>query len=82
MMPPALKGAWVIHAGVVPGKADPRFTKRYEYTSKDAAADDAHRSDAEYQSIFAMRRVVALDYFAQVSMPHINNWASIQFTWY
>lgn len=79
----ALKAMWTVSAGVIPGKALPEFERSYSYTSEDDAADKAANSDKNpaYHSIFAKRRAEAIDYYLQVSLPQLNNWATIEFIW-
>jgi hypothetical protein len=82
-MPLALKASWEVTAGVLPGVADTKLTKRYEYTSADYEADTApHSGELSFHSKFARVRAEALDYYIQVSMPNLNNWANVRFTWY
>jgi hypothetical protein len=78
----ALKASWEVRAGLIPGQPRPEFTRRFHYTSEDRAEDEKHGSEMSYHADFAKMRAVALDYFMQVSMPALNNWAEITFLWY
>jgi hypothetical protein len=80
-MPFALKARWEVNAGVVPGIGIAKFTKRYEYTSDDHEKDSLIKEPQDV-SIFAKLRAEAMDYYLQISLPQINNWATIRFTWY
>lgn len=79
----ALKGQWTVRAGVIPGQALENFTRVWRYTSqhdeKDRAANP--NRDPAYHSIFAKLRAEAMDYYLQVSLPQLNNWAAIEFIW-
>lgn len=77
-----LKGAWQVVAGVLPGTAMPEYTKTFAYTSNDREADECHSGLANYQPIYCKVRAEALDYYAQMCMPHLNNWAKIEYIWY
>jgi len=37
--------------------------------------------DPAYHSRLAKTRAEALDYYLQVSLPQLNNWAVIEFVW-
>ena len=78
----ALKASWEVRAGVISGDPRADYTRHWRYTSEDYAEDEAHRDNATYHSIFAKLRAEALDYYVQVSMPNLNNWAEISFLWY
>jgi hypothetical protein len=80
-----LKGAWEVRAGIIPGTPMEQFSKRFFYTSADKDADEKANpegKDLAYHSILAKRRAEAMDYFLQVSLPQLNNWAEITFIWY
>jgi hypothetical protein len=79
-MPVALKAAWTIEAGLIPGVPRPEFTRRFEYTS-DQAEQDADL-EAHQHAEFSKIRATAIDYYLQVSFPQVNNWANIAFIWY
>ena len=79
-MPLALKASWTVRAGVIPGEPSPEFTKSWKYTSEDKAKDDAIKRPQEH-AIFSKMRAEALDYYLQVSMPQLHNWAEIVFLW-
>lgn len=84
-MPQALKAAWEVRAGVLPGIPIPEFTKQFIYTSDDNEADNAANpggKDPSYHSKLAKVRAEAMDYYLQVSLPNLNNWATITFLWY
>jgi len=78
----ALKASWEVVAGVVPGSAVPDWTKQWHYTSAEREEDEKHGTEPNHHSTFARMRAEALDYFAQVSMPHYSNWAELRFIWY
>jgi hypothetical protein len=80
-MPLALKASWTVRAGLTPGSPLLAFTKRWEYTSVDKAKDDQIREPHEH-AIFSKLRAEALDYYLQMSQPHISNWAELVFIWY
>jgi hypothetical protein len=79
-----LKACWTVQAGIIPCEPLPQFTKRWEYTSQEHQ-DDQHpgvKADPAYHTEFARMRAEAIDYYVQVSLPHLNNWAQITFVWY
>jgi hypothetical protein len=78
----ALKAAWEVRAGVIPGQAMPEYTKRWLYTSKMREEDEAHGSEISYHATFSKMRAEAVDYYIQISMPNLNNWAELTFIWY
>ena len=77
----ALSATWEVRAGVIPGEPLPQFTRRFEYTSHDRDADEKGSSPA-FHAKFSQLRAQAMDYYLQVSLPHLNNWATITFIWY
>ncbi|HEV8189488.1 MAG TPA: hypothetical protein VGP83_17165 [Pyrinomonadaceae bacterium] len=78
----ALKAAWEVRAGVIPGQAMPEYTKRFIYTSKDVETDGEHSKDVAYQTLFNARQFEAMSYHLQMSNPNLNNWAELTFIWY
>jgi hypothetical protein len=79
-----LKASWTVNAGVLPGIGLSTFHKRWEFTSQDDEQDQQNNSlgDPAYHSLFAKMRAEAMDYYLQVSLPHLNNWATLEFVWY
>lgn len=71
-----------MRAGIIPLEPKVEYTKRWEYTSQQHQQDQAHRSDMTYQATFSKLRAEAIDYYVQVSLPHMNNWAELFFVWY
>jgi len=79
-----LKAQWIVRAGVIPGQPLAEFTRVWDYTSEDNDADDKANPDGRnpaYHSRLAKMRAEALDYYLQVSLPRLNNWAAIEFLW-
>ena len=79
-----LKASWTIRAGVIPGQSMPEFFRQYFYTSEMDQQDTANNprgSNPGYHSLLAKMRAEAMDYYVQVSMPQMNNWAEIVFLW-
>ena len=79
------KACWRVQAGVVPGKPMPEYTREYWYTSEHNEQDTKENPDGKdpaYHSLLAKMRAEALDYYLQVSMPQLNNWATIEFVWF
>jgi hypothetical protein len=81
-MSQTLAAAFMVRAGVLPGKPDPTLSKVYPYSTAQLRADEEHRKDIRYHSDFAKLRAEAMDYFVQVSMPAISNWSELEFIWY
>ena len=81
-MPIALKATWEVRAGIIPGEVIPEFTRRFVYTSEDAEKDRNTERDPAFHATFSKVRAEAMDYFLQVSLPQVNNWATITFIWY
>jgi hypothetical protein len=75
-------GAWEVRAGLIPGTPRPEFTKRWVYTSAACEEDSSRGGDLAYHATFAKLRAEAMDYFAQMSMPQLNNWAELTFIWF
>lgn len=82
-MPVGLKAVWEVKAGLTPGQELALYTKQWLYTTEDDAADRAANpnGDPAYHSILAKKRAEALDYYLQVSLPQLNNWARLDFIW-
>jgi hypothetical protein len=78
----ALKAAWEIHAGLIPGQPMKEYTRRLIYTSTDYDTDGEHAKDEAYQTIFNARQFEAMSYHLQMSNPRLNNWAELSFIWY
>lgn len=78
----ALKASWIVQGGIIPGESLPNFTKTWSYTSADAEIDRTQNTKPEDQAIFSKRRAEAMDYYLQISVPHILNWATVSFMWY
>ena len=76
------KGAWRVRAGVIPGEPLDEFTKEWFYTNEDREKDQAVNKLPNSHAIFSKLRAEAMDYYLQVSMPHLNNWAELTFIWY
>jgi hypothetical protein len=82
-MPVALKAYWEVQAGLIPKQPRPEYSKRFVYTSQDHEADQRDNASLSpaFHSRLAKLRAEALDYYMQVSMPQLNNWAQIVFVW-
>lgn len=80
-MPQALKASWEVHAGVIPGQRRAEYSKYWEYLSSDAE-EDRQIEDPSVHAKFSKLRAEAMDYYLQVSLPALNNWATITFVWY
>lgn len=78
----ALKAAWEVRAGLIPGQPLPEWTKRFVYTSAQVEEDGQHAKDVTYQTIFNKRQFEAMSYHLQMSNPQISNWAELTFIWY
>lgn len=78
----ALKASWEVRAGIIPGQPIPEFTKRWHYTSKQHHEDETINNKPTDHAVFSKMRAEALDYYLQVSMPNLNNWAELTFVWY
>lgn len=78
----ALAGAWEVRAGVIPSQPIPEFTQQWFYLASDREIDNQTSSKPWAHARFSKIRAEAMDYFTQVSMPHLNNWAEITFIWY
>lgn len=81
-MPEALKAAWEIRAGIIPGQATPEYTRKFFYTSSDYEEDGKHAQEFGYQPIFMKQAACAASYHQQMSSPQVNNWAELTFIWY
>lgn len=53
----------------------------FKYTDEDKQADDKLKHPYDHAG-FSRMRAVAMDYFLQVSMPNLNNWAKLEFVWF
>jgi hypothetical protein len=78
----SLKASWEVRAGVIPGQPRPEFTRRWHYTSAQREEDEKSGNDMTYHATFSKLRAEAIDYYLQVSLPQLNNWADITFLWY
>lgn len=78
----ALKASWTVTAGVIPEEPLPNFTKTWTYSSGDAETDRTQNTKPEDQAIFSKQRALAMDYYLQISLPHIVNWVELKFLWY
>ena len=80
----AAKGCWIVTAGILPTQPLPQFTRKWIYTSEhdQQDRDNNPNHDPAYHSIFAKMRAEAMDYYLQVSLPQLNNWADMKFIWY
>jgi len=82
-MPAALKAQWTVHAGVIPGQSLPLFTRTWQYTSMEDDLDRHDNPDGNpaFHSRLSKMRAEVMDYYLQVSLPQLNNWATIEFIW-
>ena len=78
----ALKAAWEVRAGIIPGQPIPELTKQFFYTSRDHEEDGEHAKELGYQPLFMKQMACANSYHMQMSDPRINNWAELTFIWY
>jgi hypothetical protein len=78
----AAKGAWEVQAGLIPGKPDPQWTKRWDYTSSEYDEDGSHAHKPEYQPIYMQRLALAVGYATQIMNPRLVNWVRVDFIWF
>ena len=76
-------------AGILPGTAEERYTKSWEYTSDDYEEDKSLCKENEGVSphlrkdtIFMKRRDAAFEYAKEVVNPSVVNWVTVDFTWF
>lgn len=75
-----LRAYWAVSAGVIPDVPVQSYYKRWEYTDVDKEADDRIKEPWEV-AIFAKKRAEAMDYYLQISLPNLVNWAKLEFMW-
>ena len=75
----ALKGQWVVTAGVLIGEPMPELTRGYDYTSEEYEAD----LKCEWPDItkFSRRMEDAMFYARTIMVPQNVNWVRVDFTW-
>jgi hypothetical protein len=81
-MSESLKATWTVRAGVIPGEPMAEYTKQFRYTSAQREEDQIILNRPQDHAHFSRIRAEAVDYYLQVSMPNLINWAEIVFHWY
>lgn len=89
-MPIALKAAWQVRGGLIPGEnRQPELTRRWLYTSSDYVADCEETKGEtpgphpeKPPTRFETCRKEATEYFATLNDPRQHNWAELSFIWY
>lgn len=94
-MPIALKAAFEVRCGVIPGQPMPEHTRRFFYTSEDYEADaklppmpEGHVIDLNgpldqpHMSTFTRRHIEAMRYYSSLVHPSFVNWADLTWIWY
>jgi hypothetical protein len=79
-MPVALKAAWEVRAGIVPGTTRHELTRQWVYTSLDYEAD--RKLPPEQETKFVQLRKEATDYWVSLNDPRQHNWADLTWIWY
>lgn len=74
-----LKAQWSVTAGVIPGQQDPDFSRAWDYTSLDFAAD---KNVAAEQSRFFRKMDEAHAYAKRLTNPCRSNWVDVKFRWF
>jgi hypothetical protein len=64
-----LRSAWEVTAGLIPGKKEDHYTKRFFFTS-----DDPERE-------FHDSRKAALEYAETLMAPQFTNWVRLDWIW-
>lgn len=82
-MPLAAKAFFSVTAGVIPGTAEPGYTKQWSYSSLDFEADvKALEADPERQtSDFIEKMDAAYEYARSITDPRAVNWVKVEFIW-
>lgn len=71
----AARCVWEVTAGIIPGTAEPEFTKRFGMTSGDY--------ESPYSSeIFTSRMTEAVHYAQQLHDPNRFNWVRVDWIWF
>jgi hypothetical protein len=71
----ALKAQWVVLAGLFPGESRPQYTKAWQYTSEDYAADGDGRGER-----FMRLTIEADQYAAELRLGGLN-WVLTEYMW-
>ena len=69
----AVKGIWIVQAGVLPGQPMTEYTKKWDYMSSEFEHDNGER--------FAEHREQAMDYAKSIMIPSLVNWVKVEFIW-
>jgi hypothetical protein len=90
-----LKGAFAVHAGIIPGIGMAEFCKEFLYTSEDYEADqklppmpEGYKIDMNgpldqpHMSRFTRLHMEAMRYYSGLVSPAHLNWAQISWIWY
>lgn len=80
-MPLALKAAWEVRAGIIPGQPMEEFSKAWHYTSQDYEADCAMPVDTAEQSRFQRMAAEARAYADGLVDPRRLNWVTCTWMW-
>jgi hypothetical protein len=72
-----VKGFFTVTAGVILGKPDPQYDRRYVYTSEDYAFDQNNGKPERFNEI----KYEASDYALDITNPGIVNWVKTEFIW-
>ncbi len=79
-VPQALRGAWEVQAGILPGTPMPELTKCFAYTSEDYEAD--LEKGPEEMTTFTALMVKAHAYSQELTNPQRLNWVRVDWIWY
>jgi hypothetical protein len=75
-----LCASWEVFAGVLPGTAEPEYTKKWFYTEADYEADKAN-TDPSAENNFTRMMVEASQYAISLTDPRRINWVRTDFIW-
>ena len=73
--------AWEVTAGVIPGRPEQAYTRRWGITSAEWYGDDG-RPSPQAAALFAQRMGKAYDYAKAISNPAQVNWVRVDFIWF
>ncbi len=78
----ALKGTWLVTAGLIPGELVDEYTRLYQYSSTDYDLDDQMREPEDGVTIFRKLTHEAYQYALSLSDPSVANWVKLKWIWY
>ena len=76
-----LSACWEVKAGVLPGKPEEEYTKKFFYTSGDREADDTLPENTKTNR-FTEKMHEAHHYAKCITNPSRVNWVSVEFIWF